>query len=399
VTVRRLLASGALLALVLAGCGSAPPERSTATAPTTATRTATPPPAPDPDPEAERAAAVQRQVDAALAGLDRRAQVSQLFVVSVELTDLSPAEELVRSGAGGLFLRGRSSAPAAELGALAQQWVAGAGIRPWISVDQEGGAVQALSGPGFAELGRAVDQAALPADQLAALADGLGASLASAGVTLDLAPVVDVVPAGTAAANPPIGFYGRHYGSTVDEVVRAAGAVADGLARHGVVPTLKHFPGLGAVQRNPDVDPEVVDPQTGADSEQVQAFAALTGSPAEPFVMMSSAIYPQLDGGQPAVFSSAVITDLLRERLGFDGVVITDDVGNAAAVQDVPVGDRAVRFLEAGGTLVLTLDPGGVPEMVDAVLARDAADPAFAAQVEEAVRTALTAKAEAGLLG
>ena len=117
------------------------------------------------------------------------------------------------------------------------------------------------------------------------------------------------------------------------------------------------------------------------------------------FVMMSSAIYPQLDGSQPALFSRAVISDLLRGRLGFDGVVITDDVGNAAAVQDVPVGDRAVRFLEAGGTLVLTLDPGGVPEMVDAVLARDAADPAFSGQVDAAVRTALTAKAAAGLLG
>ena len=94
-----------------------------------------------------------------------------------------------------------------------------------------------------------------------------------------------------------------------------------------------------------------------------------------------------------------MLTGLLRERLGFDGVVVSDDVGNAAAVADVPAGERAVRFLAAGGTLVLTVDATLVPEMIDAVLARGDGDPAFAAQVDAAVRTALMAKARAGLLG
>jgi beta-glucosidase-like glycosyl hydrolase len=99
-----------------------------------------------------------------------------------------------------------------------------------------------------------------------------------------------------------------------------------------------------------------------------------------------------------AAFSPAVVTGLLRNRLGFDGVVVSDDVGNAAAVADVAAGDRAVRFLAAGGTLVLTVDATLVPEMIDAVLARAGSDSAFAAQVDAAVRTALIAKAGAGLL-
>ncbi|MGY1716395.1 hypothetical protein ACI78R_18175 [Geodermatophilus sp. SYSU D01106] len=82
-----------------------------------------------------------------------------------------------------------------------------------------------------------------------------------------------------------------------------------------------------------------------------------------------------------------------------DAPINSDDVGAAVAFRDVPPGDRAVRFLEAGGTLVLTVDPAVYPEMLDAVLARAEADPAFSEVVDAAVRTALTAKAEAGLLG
>jgi beta-N-acetylhexosaminidase len=130
----------------------------------------------------------------------------------------------------------------------------------------------------------------------------------------------------------------------------------------------------------------------------VAAFGALAGSPAHPFVMVSTATYTQIDATAPAAFSPVVITDLLRRTLGFDGVVVSDDLGHAVAVQDVEVGDRAVRFLAAGGTLVLTVEPATLPRMLDAVLACDAADPAFAALVDKAVRTALTAKARAGLL-
>jgi beta-glucosidase-like glycosyl hydrolase len=114
--------------------------------------------------------------------------------------------------------------------------------------------------------------------------------------------------------------------------------------------------------------------------------------------MASSATYAQIDPAEQATFSPAVLTGLLRGRLGFDGVIVTDDVGNAEAVRDVDAGERAVRFLEAGGTMVLSVEPAIVPEMVDAVLERSAADPAFAATVDDAVSTALTAKARAGLL-
>jgi beta-N-acetylhexosaminidase len=338
------------------------------------------------------------QVTAALAGLDRRGQVAQLFVVGVPLTDLSTGDQLAAQGVGGIFLRGRSTAAAGDLAATAARWARLGGVRPWVSADQEGGRVQALSGPGFRPLPSAREQGQLPPAELAALADGVGADLAGAGVTLDLAPVADVVPAGTEAANAPIGYHDRQYGSTAAAVVAAADTVVDGLGRHGVTAALKHFPGLGRVGQDTDDSAGVTDTVTPSDGDQVAAFGALVRSPKHPFIMVSSATYTLIDASAPALFSPVVITDLLRSRLGFRGVVLTDDVGQTTALQAVPPADRAVRFLAAGGTLILTVRAGLLPEMIDAVLARSAADPAFGTTVDAAVRTALVAKARAGLL-
>jgi beta-N-acetylhexosaminidase len=394
---RRLPVLGCLLAL-LAACS---PGADRATASGTATSASSPPtagpvgttpsPAPADGPEAA--------VTAALAGMDRRTQVAQLFVAGIRLDDLSGGAELAATGVGGIFLAGRSRAAAADLAATVATWQAAVpGPRLWVAADQEGGNVQTLRGPGFDVLPTALQQGALPAPELSGLADRLGASLAGAGLNLDLAPVADVVPAGTEQSNPPIGVFARQYGSTPDAVVTAAGTIVGGLAAHGVTATLKHFPGLGRVQQNTDTSAHVVDGTTTATDGQVGAFGRLAGSAAHPFVMVSSAVYTLIDPTSQAVFSHVVLTDLLRTQLGFGGVIITDDVGTARAVLAVPAGDRAVGFLAAGGTLVLTVDPTLVPGMIDAVVARIDSDPAFAAQVDAALHTALLAKAGAGLL-
>jgi beta-N-acetylhexosaminidase len=376
-TPARLIAVLGSLLLALGACSSRGSEGSTPAASTSA----------------------EDAVTAALAGMDRHAQVAQLFVAGVRLENLAAGDELPLSGVGGIFLAGRSQTPAAELATTVAGWqsaVPGPGL--WVAADQEGGSVQSLQGPGFEPLPSARDQGALPTGELAGVADRLGAALHDAGLNLDLAPVVDVVPAGTETANPPVGAFDRQYGSTAAVVVTAAATVVDGLAAHGVTATLKHFPGLGRVQSNTDTSADVIDSTTTADDEQVAAFARLARSRAHPFVMASSAMYTQLDPATQAAFSPIVLTDLLRRRLGFDGVVISDDLGNARAVGNVPPGERAVRFLAAGGTLVLTVDATIVPEMIDAVLARSDGDPDFAAQVDAAVHTALMAKARAGLL-
>ena len=235
--------------------------------------------------------------------------------------------------------------------------------------------------------------------ELAGLADRLGASLDSAGVNVDLAPVADVVPAGTEQANPPIGVFDRQYGSTPDVVVAAAGTVIGGLAAHGVTATLKHFPGLGRVQQNTDTTAHVVDGTTTAADDQVAAFGSLAHSPAHPFVMVSSAIYTRIDPAtrgrllpprahRPAAPAARVHRRdhhrRHRQRKGRPGGA----PGRARG--PVPGRRRHARAHRR---------PAPVPQMIDAVLARSDSDPAFAAHVDAALHTALLAKARAGLLG
>jgi beta-glucosidase-like glycosyl hydrolase len=404
--VRAAVVLCAVLPLLLASCGghasrsssattsSGRPSRTSSSAASSAASSSAPAPPTTTAPAGDAA------VEAALSRMDPRQRVAQLFVVGVPLTALASGDALVQQGVGGVFLAGRSTASTGDLGTVTGRWAAEApGPRPWVAADQEGGQVQTLKGPGFGLLPSALDQGRLPPQQLAALADGMGASLQSAGVTLDLAPVADVVPAGTEHANAPIGFFDRQYGSTPQQVGAAAGTVVDGLGAHRVTAALKHFPGLGRVTANTDTTAGVTDGVTTADDPQVALFGALAGRPAAPMVMVSLAIYSRIDGTQPAAFSPVVVTDLLRGRLGYRGPVISDDLGKAVAVAAVAPGDRAVRFLGAGGTLVLTVVPAQLGPMIDAVTARAAADPAFAARIDAAVRTDLLAKEHAGLLG
>ena len=342
----------------------------------------------------------EQQVDAALAGMSREEQIAQLFLVGVPLDDVRRGDDLASQGVGGIFLAGRSQLPADQLAGVTSAWQEAAEPTDlWIAVDQEGGNVQTLSGPGFGELPTAEEQSRLPGSELEELADRIGASLDSAGINLNLAPVADVVPAGTEQDNEPIGVHGRQYGATAAEVSAAAEVVIDGMAEHGVTAVLKHFPGLGRVRTNTDTSEDVVDPATQGNDAAVQVFADLAeGADTPPFVMTSSAVYPAIDDTQPAGWSERVIEELLRGELGFDGVVVSDDVGAAAAVQDVPPGERAIRCFEAGGTLVLTVDPALFPEMLEAVEDRDRTHDGFRDRIDAAVRTALLAKAEAGLL-
>jgi beta-N-acetylhexosaminidase len=115
-------------------------------------------------------------------------------------------------------------------------------------------------------------------------------------------------------------------------------------------------------------------------------------------VMISLASYPRLDPASIAVFSRPIVTGLLRDRLGYTGLVMSDDLGAADAVESVPTGDRAVRFVDAGGDLVLTIRPQNVSAMIASLLAAARRSPVFAARVTDAAGHVLQAKHRAGLL-
>ena len=114
--------------------------------------------------------------------------------------------------------------------------------------------------------------------------------------------------------------------------------------------------------------------------------------------MVSSAIYTQVDPDNPAVFSEQIVTGVLREQLGFDGVVISDDLGVAASVASYPVAERGINFLAAGGDMVIVADAGATQVMVDATVALAESDPEFAGQLASKVARLLTLKTSVGLL-
>jgi beta-N-acetylhexosaminidase len=327
-------------------------------------------------------------------------RVGQLFMVGSPATgtNLAVVGDVINYHVGSVILTGRSSGgvSAVRSGDNALQGLvtsaATSNVPLLISTDQEGGFVQVLSGPGFSTIPPALAQGGETPATNQAQAQTWGAQLAAAGVALDLAPVLDTVPPGTAGNNPPIGFQQREYGFYTGTVAGHGTAVISGLAASGVASTGKHFPGLGRVAANTDFSSRVTDFVTTRGDAYLIPFTAAVHDNV-PIMMVSTAYYARIDPGRRAAFSPIVIGTMLRGDLHFPGVVISDDLGNAAQVADLSPGARAVDFLAAGGDVVLTVNASEVPSMVQAVLARAATDSAFRAHIDAAALRVLNLKA------
>ncbi|HEX8303957.1 MAG TPA: glycoside hydrolase family 3 N-terminal domain-containing protein [Jatrophihabitans sp.] len=330
-------------------------------------------------------------------------RIGQLFMVGAAATGPSAAALSAISDhhVGNVILTGRSSLGVAATRAIANRLQARAtssatrGVPLFVSSDQEGGYVQVLSGAGFSTIAQALTQGGWSTATLQSAARQWGGQLAAAGVNMNLAPVTDTVPVGQ--ANPPIGYYNREYGHTPEVVGPHGAAVVRGMALAGVTTTVKHFPGLGRVDGNTDTTAGVTDYVTTPDDAYLAPFRAGIQAGAA-FTMMSSAYYQLIDPDRPAAFSPAIIGGILRGQLGFRGVVISDDLGRAAQVAAWSPGERAVKFLDAGGDMVLTVDAGLIPVMVNAVSARAASSPSFRAKVDAAALLVLKTKQARGLL-
>ncbi|WP_425307431.1 glycoside hydrolase family 3 N-terminal domain-containing protein [Ammonicoccus fulvus] len=334
--------------------------------------------------------------------LDPRQKAAQLLMVGMTTSTTSPAHRVVQDGdAGSVILLGGWASPDSVSGAAEELQQLAPGDDPigiWVAVDQEGGQVQQVKGQGIDTIPSALEQADLPQAELRAGAATWARQLADLGVHINLAPVADVVPTEIGTSNAPIGYYSRQYGATADEVTPPMLAFMQGMQDGGLVPTVKHFPGIGRISGNTDQTATGIDDHTMTpDDPMLDPFRAAIDEGA-PMIMVSTARYPQIDPDNQAAFSRPIITDLLREQLGFDGVVITDDVGAARSVEATSVADRATLFIDSGGDLVLTADPEQIPQMNQAISERYGSDPAFAAKVDASVERVLTLKDAQNLL-
>lgn len=392
----------------LAGCSLIPGSSSAGSsssakpkAPEPAASSAAPSPTAAASP-APSATATATATDGALAGWSLEEKVGQLMMVGVDAQapKQSSNEAVDTHHVGNIFIAGRTTAGSQATQKVISSFTSKVGpgtthATPMlVATDQEGGEVQVLAGSGFSDIPSALDQSAQPRDQLVASARTWGKELADVGVNMNLAPVADLVDIARPASNEPIGRWGREYGHDAATVSSQAGAFAEGMQASKVIPTYKHFPGLGRVTANTDTSAGVVDSTTtrSADTAVSVIFGAAIAAGA-PVIMVSSATYSLIDPSAPAVFSSTIVTDMLRREMGFSGVVITDDVSAAVQVQDVSAGDRAVRAIRAGCDIVLaSADPTVAADMVKALIATARSDPAFAARVDESATRVLNLK-------
>ena len=280
----------------------------------------------------------------------------QLVMVGLDRPEVPTglARWLEQRGLGGVFLFGAALGPPEATRALCRELQRRATAPLLIAVDQEGGRVQDWGPPhcprlpSAREVGAAYGQSGDPAPVLD-LGRRIGRALATAGINVDFAPVLDV---DTNPANPIIGD--RAFGSDA-ELVRIVGCLfARGLGDAGVIACGKHFPGHGDTAE----DSHSTGPVVSASADRLHAvelapFRAAIAAGLE-MIMTAHVRYPTLDPERPATLSPPILGELLRRRLGFQGIVVTDDLKMRGIRDEYDLEEAALAALGAGCDLLLS---------------------------------------------
>ena len=219
-----------------------------------------------------------------------------------------------------------------------------------VAVDQEGGRVRRLKPQrGFMDLPSAQSMGRLSPQQTRVVAGRLGDELASLGISVNLAPVADV---NSNPANPAIGALERSFSPDPVSVAAHALAFGQGLAEKGVIPALKHFPGQGGARKDSHLG--LTDITNCWNARVDLAPYAHAFSHAWPgMVMMGHVFHQGLDSQFPATLSRAVVTGLLRNKLGWQGVVISDDMQMKAITTHYGMEQAMLLAVNAGVDILL----------------------------------------------
>ncbi|MFT4198283.1 MAG: beta-N-acetylhexosaminidase [Pseudoxanthomonas sp.] len=293
-----------------------------------------------------------------------------MLVIGIAGTELSAQEHdwLQHDAVAGVILFARNYAAPAQLAELCAQIRASTARPQLVCVDQEGGRVQRFR-DGYAVLPPlerfGARYARDPGGALEAAREHawlMASEVRASGVDLSFAPVVDL-----ARGNRAIGDRAFHADPQV--VAQFARAYVQGMHEAGMAATLKHFPGHGTVAEDTHFD-EAVDPRPLAalEAEDLLPFAAGIDAGADA-VMLAHVVYPAV-APEPAGYSPVWINDILRRRMGFRGVVFSDDIGMAAAFSAGGVKARVDAHLDAGCDVVLVCAPKLVEDSLRAVEGR-----------------------------
>jgi beta-N-acetylhexosaminidase len=285
-----------------------------------------------------------------------RRDIGQLLIGSLPGRTITPEiRSLAREfSLGGVIFFARNIEAPEQVAELSHDVQAlGSELPIWVSVDQEGGRVARLKAPftvwpPMAALGRSGD-----VSLAARFGKALATELRAVGITLDYAPVLDIH---TNPKNPIIGD--RALAEDAEGVARFGTAIIESLQRHGVAACGKHFPGHGDTSIDSHLDLPLVEhpPDRIRRVELVPFRAAIKTGVA--FIMTAHVLVPSLDEEKPATLSRAIVQGILRDELGFQGVILSDDLEMKAIAKSYPVPDAAVKAITAGcdGLLVCSGD-------------------------------------------
>ena len=280
-----------------------------------------------------------------------RDTIGQLLMVGFQGTELSQEfiDWLQEYRPGGVILFSRNLVNPEQVARLTNSLQEHAPNPPLlIAIDQEGGRVSRLP-QGFTIFPSAASVATCQSLDVAyGVAEITAKELRAVGINMNMAPVLDV---NSNPANPIIG--NRAYGDNPEQVCTFGVAIMQGLKDNGVIPCGKHFPGHG----DTTTDSHKVLPVVTANRDRLEAIelepfrrAIQQGLPT---LMTAHVHYPALDVEAPATLSRPILTNLLRNELGFDGVTLTDDMEMRAILDHGSIGEASVRSLQAGADMVL----------------------------------------------
>ncbi len=369
--------------------------------------------APTPTPNAT-AIAQQRQmryITQMIAQMSLDEELGQMLIVEFDADTFNDnlQQEIVEMHIGGTILYGNTIETINQAAALNQAAQAQAKIPLFVSIDQEGGCVNRLKNitgdrPSARDMGQSGDPN---------VAQQQGASdaqiLKQIGVNLNLAPDVDVQQESDDAIDSIPGmvcFGTRMFGNDAQTVATYAGAYLKGLESQGVIGTLKHFPGLGA----PNADPHTALSTTNLSKDQLDSiyfapYKTLIAQGDVDVIMTTHEIVPAFDPTWPATLSPTLIQQVLRQQLGYQGVIITDTLHMGAITNPKPEGmgmtmaEAGVQAVMAGNDLLLgPWNPTQTQNMLDALKTAVSNGQISKDRIDQSVQRILALKIKYGLM-
>jgi beta-N-acetylhexosaminidase len=276
----------------------------------------------------------------------------QLLIIGIDGTSLNPSlkSRLQSVSPCGIILFARNLVDAPQVAAFCRDLYAALPVPPFLAIDQEGGRVNRLKGI-FPPIPPNLDLAGRESagDLIRDHGNETGTGLGLLGFNLNFAPVLDLSDSGS-----PNGIGDRAYGSHPESVSALAQIFLESQDAAGVLGCGKHFPGLGGGQVDSHLDlPVISRSEEELWSEDLLPYRELRDL--LPFVMVGHAYYPALQGRSPqaATLSRSVVRELLRERVGYPGVILTDDLEMGAIDQKKQAGEVVLQALDAGNDLVM----------------------------------------------